>query len=107
MTSTDAGSLELTFAMTLQSKIRMVFLLARLAPIKSARLALNNHQPNHTHTHMSYDTFITIAVTLRQSIDRLLDSRNDSSLIHRQWVRKELRKSIQALRDIRKIGVTY
>jgi hypothetical protein len=56
---------------------------------------------------MSYDTFITIAVALKQSIQHHLESRNDCSPIHRQWVRKELRKSIQALRDIRSIGVTY
>jgi hypothetical protein len=56
---------------------------------------------------MPYETFLTIAVALRHSIKAHFDNRNHCSLPHRKWVRQELRNTIQALRDIRTIEITY
>ena len=54
---------------------------------------------------MTYDTYMIIVIALKYEIRNLYAKRNDPSPTHRTWCREELVKTMNALREVRQIGV--
>jgi len=107
--NTDAKSLETTSVTTPLWKIRTDCQPASPAPRKLSKPEkFPNHQPTHTtHTHMTFDIYITIASTLRISIQTYWKMRNTGTPTHNAWVRIQIKDSVEALRFVRNSSVTY
>ena len=56
---------------------------------------------------MTFDIYITIASTLRDSIQKYWKMRNTGTSAHNAWVRLEIKDAAKALRYVRKSSITY
>jgi len=56
---------------------------------------------------MTFENYITIASTLRNSIQGYWKTRNTGTPAHNTWTRKQVCDAVQALRYVRKLSITY